>query len=353
MRRGLIGTVMAVALIAAFSGATGARAATAAVGCGSVITANTTLRADIGPCNQGGLVIAANGITLDLGGHTVQGKARVGDGVGVLFQGVSNSRVTNGTVTGFDAGVHIMGGGSNQVDNIFAKRNIGGAKSQKNLGDGITIFQSSNNVVTGNTVVNNGPFSGISVVDDASAPSIGSANNVISFNTVTANSASPAGVPVNQDDGIRIEGPNATGTVVENNTVSQSGLDGIAVFADQATGFPNTGTQVLNNTVTGNGFNTFQERKGHGIVLFGAPGSTTVHGANNSTVQGNDVTNNAADGIRVASTGNTISGNTSTGNDAFPAITAWDMEDANTSPACDSNSWTGNTFGTSNQSCIK
>lgn len=350
MRKALIGALLAVALTATFGGVARTHAATA-VDCGTVITTNTTLTADIGPCNQGGIVIGASGITLDLGGHTVAGKSRIGDGVGVFFDHVSNSRVTNGTVMGFDAGVHIMGGGSNRVDAISARHNIGGAKSDKNLGDGITIFQSSNNVVTGNTVVNNGPFSGISVVDDASAPSIGSANNVISFNTVTANSASPAGVPVNQDDGIRIEGPNATGTVVENNTVSQSGLDGIAVFADQATGFPNTGTKVLNNTVTGNGFNTFQERKGHGIVLFGAPGSTTVHGANNSTVQGNDVTNNAADGIRVASTGNTISGNTSTGNDAMPAVTAYDMEDVN--PACDANSWTGNTFGTSNQSCIK
>lgn len=351
MRRLVFGAVLAIALVAAFGGAARTQAATAAVGCGSVITANTTLMADIGPCNQGGLVIAANGITLDLGGHTVQGKARVGDGVGVLFQGVSNSRATNGTVTGFDAGVHIMGGGSNQIDHIFAKRNIGGARSQKNLGDGIIIFQSSNNLVTANTVVNNGPFDGISVVDDASNPSVGSANNVISFNTVTANTAVPDGATVTVNDGIRIEGPNATGTLVENNTVSQNGLDGIALFADQQTGFPNTGTQLLNNTVTGNGFNTFVERKGHGIVLFGAPGNPAVHGANNSTIQGNTVENNAADGIRVASTGNTISGNTSTGNDAFPAITAYDMEDVNS--ACDSNSWTGNTFGTSNESCIK
>ena len=351
MRRVVIGAVLAVALVAAFGGARGARAATP-LDCGAVVTATTTLTADIGPCNQGGIVIAASGVTLDLGGHTIQGKPRVGDGVGVLFNHVTNARVTNGTVMGFDAGVQIMGGGSNEVDHVFARRNIAGVKSDKNLGDGITIFQSNNNVITGNTVVNNGPYSGISVVDDASAPSIGSSGNVISFNTVTANTAAAAGASVTQDDGIRIEGPNATGTVVENNTVTQNGLDGIAVFADQTTGFPNTGTQVLNNTVTGNGFNTFVERKGHGIVLFGAPGSPTVHGANNSTVAGNSVANNAADGIRVASTGNTISGNTATGNDAFPAITAWDMEDATTSPPCDANTWTGNTFGTSNQSCI-
>ena len=103
MRRVGIGAVLALALVAAFGSATGALAATP-LDCGTIITANTTLTADVGPCNQGGLVIGASGITLDLGEHTIQGKARIGDGIGVLFNDVSNSRVTNGTVTGFDAG---------------------------------------------------------------------------------------------------------------------------------------------------------------------------------------------------------------------------------------------------------
>lgn len=349
MRRELFGAAFVLVLVATI-GAAGRAHAMTPPGCGSVITSNTTLTSDVGPCNQGGIVIAASGVTLDLGGHTVQGRQRVGDGVGVLFDHVSNARVTNGKVTGFDAGVQIMGGGSNRVDAITASGNIAGAKASKNLGDGITIFQSSHNAVSGNTVSDNGPFSGISVVDDASAPSIGSADNVIASNTVTANNVVASGAPDNQDDGIRIEGPNATGTIVESNTVSQSGLDGIAVF-DTAS-FPNTGTQVLRNDVFGNGFNSLPQRKGEGVVLFGIPGSSTVMGANGSTISGNTTQNNAADGIRVASTGNVISGNTATGNDAYPGVTAWDLEDANTNPPCDSNSWSADTFVSHNQTCV-
>ncbi|MGH7748504.1 MAG: NosD domain-containing protein, partial [Candidatus Dormibacteria bacterium] len=187
-----------------------------------MITANTTLTGDVGPCNQGGLVVQGSGITLDLGGHTVFGKPRIGDAVGVLLDHATGSRVTNGTVTGFDAGVEVLGGGSNSVDGITAKGNVGGAKSDRNLGDGITIQESNNNTVTGDIVVQNGPFSGISIVDDPANPSVGSTGNTISSNQVVNNNVVEH---INQDDGIRIEGPNATNTTIQGNTVSASGLD--------------------------------------------------------------------------------------------------------------------------------
>ena len=329
-----------------------ASAHTAPIGCGAVITTNTTLTTDVGPCNQDGLVVRGNGIMLDLNGHTVFGKPRIGDGVGILLDHVIGSYVRSGTVSGFDAGVEVLGGVSNTVDSLVAKNNVGGAKSDRNLGDGITVQHSSHNLITGNDVTGNGPFSGISVVDDASNPSLGSDANVISGNVVVANNIAAPGVPVNQDDGIRIEGPNATNTVIQANRVNASGLDGIAIFADQGTGFGNTGSQVLDNTINGNGFNTFFERKGNGIILFGAPGNSAIIGADGTLVQGNNDTNNAANGIAVASQTNTITSNVATGNDAYPGITAWDLEDTNMSPPCDSNTWLTDTFGSRNQNCV-
>ena len=342
----------AIVLVLSMGFAVTASAHTSSPGCGAVITVNTTLTADVGPCNQGGLVVSGNGITLDLGGHTVFGKPRLGDGVGILLDHVTGSRVTDGTVSSFDAGVEVLGGRSNSVDGIAAKNNVGGAKSDRNLGDGITVQQSSDNTITSNTVSGNGPFSGISVVDDAANPSVGSDANVISGNVVVGNNIAATGVPVNQDDGIRIEGPNATNTTVESNRVDGSGLDGIAVFADQGTGFANTGTQVISNTISGNGFNSFVQRKGNGIILFGAPTNPAIHGADSTLLQGNSDTNNAGNGIAVLSLSNTITSNVATGNDAYPGVTAWDLQDANTSPPCDSNTWSGNTFGTRNQGCI-
>lgn len=351
MRVRLVGIAIVLALSMCLTLSIPARA-NAPVGCGAVITVNTTLTADVGPCNQGGLVIAASGVTLDLGGHTVFGKPRIGDGAGVLLDHVTGSRLTNGTVASFDAGVEVLGGRANTIDGITAKNNVGGAKSDPNLGDGITVQQSNDNVVSGNSVTANGPYSGISIVDDAGNPSVGSDGNTISGNAVVGNNVVVAGAQVDQDDGIRVEGPNATNTTITGNRVSGNGLDGIAIFADQATGFGNTGSLVTSNTITGNGFHKFLHRKGDGIILFGAPANPAIVGADATLVEDNSATDNAADGIAVLSSRNTITSNVATGNDAYPGITAWDLHDANTTPPCDSNSWSSNTFGTRNQDCV-
>ncbi len=341
--------VAVTALVGSFIGAGLASTASAApVGCGSVITQSTTLTADVGPCNQGGLVIGADNITLDLGGHSVLGKPRSGDGLGIAISNHTGVTVKNGTVRFFDAGVAILQGGGNTVTNVRARDNIGAGKSNRkgDFGDGIAVNSSSGNTVSSNTVFHNGPYSGISVVASTTMPASG---NSISGNTVIDNDVAFQGV-VNQDDGVRIEGPNATGNTVQGNTVRGNGLDGIALFADQGTGFPNSGTTVASNIVEGNGFHDKGHRKGDGIVLFGAPTSTTVKGADSSNVHDNTVRGNAANGVRVASRSNTIASNVATANAAYPGVTAFDLTDAN--PGCDANSWSANTYGTRNQTCI-
>lgn len=52
------------------------------VDCGKVITANTTLKDDIGPCPRNGLIVGADNITLDLGGHRLFGFNGPGPGRG-------------------------------------------------------------------------------------------------------------------------------------------------------------------------------------------------------------------------------------------------------------------------------
>src|SRR5690349_11685462 len=75
-----------------------AAAAAAPVQCGAVLTASTTLRANL-TCTGDGLVIGADGITLNLGGHTVRGS---GTGAGIRIDTPrQNITVKNGTVSGF------------------------------------------------------------------------------------------------------------------------------------------------------------------------------------------------------------------------------------------------------------
>ncbi len=201
---------------------------------------------------------------------------------------------------------------------------------------------SSNNQITKNTVDHNGAFDGIGLIGKSNG-------NLIQYNSVTNNNLvtrNPAGTPiVNQDDGIRIEGPGATNNQVLFNTVSGSGLEGIAVFGDQRTGFGNTGTVINGNSVTGNGFNSLN-RQGSGIRLFLI--------GNNTQVTNNRSSNNAANGIEVDSLDNTITGNVATANSAAGSPpprtgTAYDLLDTN--PTCDANAWHANTFVSAHPAC--
>lgn len=309
-------------------------AAAAPLGCGDVVTARTTLTADIGPCAHGGLVVGADKITLNLNGHRIFGTAdNLQDGVGVQISGRRSVTVENGRITDFEAGVSIEDGASrNTVRRIVARDNIGGGQSD--FGDGIAVSASSENVIRDNTLVHNGPFDGIGLFGPSSQNTV--AKNILRENNV---SFAPSR---SQDDGIRIEGPGAKQNVVRRNVVRRSGLDGIAVFSDQRTGNLNSGNEVRDNTVAANGFGFLEARPGDGIRLFLR--------ANETLVQANQVHANAGSGIRVDSTSNRIVRNDARANTrhADPG-SAFDLYDTN--PACDDNTWSRNLFLTASPAC--
>lgn len=330
------------------------------VACGSVITTNTVLDSDVGPCPQGGVVVGADNITLDLNGHRIFGVVGVpADGVGVMLTGRTGVTVKNGTITDFDAGVALVAGGGNTVTGITARDNIS-ALGVGDWGDGIAMNNSIDNVITNNNVIHNGPFDGIGLFGV-------SKGNTISGNLVKDNNIE-SGPTTNQDDGIRLE-PNTSNNTVTGNTVEGSGLEGIAIFASS------TGNTVTNNVVRDNGFHDKnQQRRGDGIRAFQT--------GNTNTIQGNSVFGNAASGIRIDSQLNQILTNTTGGNDAAPDVhilladlvvveatvrvvltlasntvdthvpprnAAFDLYDTN--PACGLNTWSGNTYGTAFPPC--
>lgn len=87
----------------------GARARAAAVACGDTITADVTLTADLTGCSGDGLIVAADGVRIDLNGHAVSGS---GVGTGITVSG-ANVSVANGAVRGFDVGVSSSFGSGN------------------------------------------------------------------------------------------------------------------------------------------------------------------------------------------------------------------------------------------------
>lgn len=342
-----------LATVAAVTVATEASAAH--IACGTTITQDTVLHSDIGPCAGGGIVIGADNITLDLGGHRVFGTPDTFDGIGVWVFRHTGVTVTNGTVSGFDIGVAIEGGGRNTVSRVVAEDNYG-LSGRSRGGDGIAILSSSNNRVLESRAIDNGPFSGIGIYsridNDHPRSTTGiSSGNLIAFNEVLDNARSRSGVPSATDnDGIRMENDGRNNRII-GNVIRGSGLDGIAVFAD------NFGHEIRGNVVSGSGFFRTTARRGSGIIVFNR--------SQRIVIDGNTVTGNADNGIVIrgpiganvpGATRNTVRGNTATGNSALPAIPSpvfgptFDLTDGN--PACDANKWLGNTYGTASQACV-
>ncbi|MCA1684084.1 MAG: right-handed parallel beta-helix repeat-containing protein [Actinobacteria bacterium] len=330
-------------------------AAAAVHKCGDVIMASETLSNNVGPCpasgpNFGsGLIIGANNIVLDLGGHTITGSSSTNtsssEQAGVTFRGVSNSTLTNGFVVNFDAGVQIVGGSGNTVSAIRAHDNINhsaltGTLNACNLGDGIVALGSSGNQITNNVVYHNGPFSGIALVDNSD-------NNVVSrnntYNQTVSNfnaafidhSIRPGSNPprevnpegngpcgpfgadgqgvgrLHQDIGIRVEGPGADNNQILNNQSTNNQLNGIAIHGyvclngvpappGVVKGTPNTNNLIQGNQARSNGFPDGES--GIGILAQGPLGSITC-GSNNNSIIGNTSAGNAGSGIYVTPTG--------------------------------------------------
>jgi len=313
-----------------------ARPASAAhLSCGSMVMASTKLAADIGPCAGDGLLLMGSNINLNLNGKRVFAANGPGDNAGIRvvagMTGVAptGNIVRNGIVDGFDGGVVIVGGSRNTVTRITAQNNINDLQSVGEpfpgvceLGEGIAILNSSDNMITSNSVINNGPFGGISVIENSDRNQI--RTNRVRNNNIQGLPAIPGGRAgcgnTNQDEGIRIEGPGANDNVVQENIVEKSLLAGIGlhghICGDPAANTPaNTGTIVRGNFVSGtvNPGATVPPgpASANGISFLRQGPAGIVCPAFNTTVTGNISQSNAGNGIFVAtnSANNTISGN--------------------------------------------
>lgn len=317
-----------------------------AVACGQVITTDTVLTADVGPCASNGIVIGADGIKLDLNGHTVRGTPGQGDGAGVLVKDRTGVRVTGGAVSGFDAGVAIWGGSGNRVTGMRVVDNIG--SSQELWGHGIVVLGSNGNTLSSNILVNNGPFAGIAVLGgDNPSP-----NNTIFANQVLNHRALDPGDPsfgsVDQipfNSGIVI-GFGQQFNRVEFNVVVNSLVHGIV------TGFFATDNVLAGNTVHRNGFHQQNpiNAAGHGLVL--SPAS------NRNQVDNNTAVANAGSGIRIqggtslSNPNNVVRFNRAFGNNPAGVDFNADLIDITGPEPCDNNFYQGNVAGTFKPPCV-
>jgi hypothetical protein len=316
-----------------------------ALACGAVVTQNVTLANDVGPCAGDGITIQASNVTLNLNGHRVFGALNTfgtgpvtgTDAVGIEFNNVNRSKVTNGEVFNFAAGVRIDNGGANTVKDMNSHDNISPIGDSNN-GDGISVWNSSFNTIENNTVTHNGQYSGISLLTGpynnltpttVNPAESGTGNDILN-NVVTGNNVqlcsnrsktgqplpcSPAAggtfaygaqIPGSLDEGIDVNGPNMSNSVVQGNTVINAGNNGIMVNPSCHDAFlvpaaattcagdgGNVNTVIKDNVSNDNGFG---RTNGFGINLFGMGISKAVEGSYD-TVTGNTTEYNRDGGI--------------------------------------------------------
>lgn len=113
-----IGSVVAASLVMPRS----AHALGPGPACGDTVTTDVVLTHDLVDCPEVGLVVGADDITIDLGGHTVDGALGEAE-LGIDdTAGHSGLTVTNGTIRQFVEGVLVVGGEDAHVHHVAFRR---------------------------------------------------------------------------------------------------------------------------------------------------------------------------------------------------------------------------------------
>ena len=272
--------------------------------CGAHVTRDVRLNADLRDCGGVGLVVDADGVTIDLGGHTIEGTGR-GTGIVNGYGGDGHRGVTvvNGTVREFKVGLR-SGGRGMTVRRLTVTKNATGG----------IILRSTGCTVERSAIVDNGYGHGIYLISAGGCTidgnrisrhlGAGIATSRSSSNRITANRVSS-----NRRAGIMLAG--SASSTVERNTVVSNDV-GIALFDDSNTNTVRRNTAAANTTgiaVTfGGSRNRIESNTVSGSEFAGIRLAETD--AANAVVR-NLVTLSAQEGIRlIDSAGALVEGNT-------------------------------------------
>jgi hypothetical protein len=222
--------------------------------CGATITVDTTLTGDLRHCPGDGLIVATNGVTLDLAGHTLTGSG-AGSGITITGTGVT---VTNGVVKGFAQGIDVeVFGDQSTLSGLAVNRNGTGLTVGVNSSTGPshgTVSDSSfkNNdvdgvflhgsfwTIEGSTIARNGrdgvhaavDVDVVTLVGDKINDNVGTGVSLVNQNDGSTIAGSV--VSRNGGDGIRVE---TSTTHITGNTTRDNGGTGIWVLEEAGLSF--------------------------------------------------------------------------------------------------------------------
>jgi parallel beta-helix repeat protein len=212
----------------------------ASVSCGEVVKQSVKLTSNL-DCKTDGLIIGADGVTVDLNGHTITGPGVSTSKVGLMLSDKDDVNIIGpGIIENFQAGVLNTGGQDDKISGVtFTQNQIGSF----NTGSARTAIEDnlffSNNIgvashsSTGNQLVTNLFKSN----DLAGVTFVNSATNEVSFNTIQGSVS-----------GLFFDGQSSDNTVNANNILDNQGVD-----INNANGLP---LNVNNNLFNDNNCNT-------------------------------------------------------------------------------------------------
>ena len=267
------------------------------VGCGDVITQDTWLDSDLVDCPGNGIVIGADGVTLDLNGHLIDG---VSVASGVHNPGWDGITIKDGTIRQFSQGVALDHPASNNTVRrvavastvtgieLFAGLSLVRGNSLSNAGVGIDIYGPDNRVI-GNDL--DGNSTGIR--SHATSELV----SEISNNTVVNNLGS--GILL-----VETENNHLSGNLILNNGTQQDFPHGAGV-----TMFHVDNTSVERNVIAGNDLGIKLALYGSGnrlrrnwIWSNGVDGILAFEGTHDNLIDNNVAGRNGDDGIDIDDT---------------------------------------------------
>jgi len=328
----MFGRIHLLALVAAGCLCVGVATAGAdnpAIGCGATLTTSTTLTADIVNCPGTALVIGADGITVNLGGHTLSG-TNATDSEGIANDGHAGVKILgSGRITNFRLnGVGMRNAPNSVVRGVTIRRIGAGGVEGEPVSAGILLSDSPGSKIVANDVQNN-----VNAFQSDGADVINSPRTVVEGNTLSHNSwnglvllASPESrivgnqLDANPNNGTEVNG-GSDSVLVAGNSADRNTAVGIVLGSSR-------NARITGNSARGNDAGLFffdlhdsaivknsATSNGVGIVLTGGQ-----FGSHGNTLKGNFASGNQDTGIVVeeddqgAASGNTLTGNTANKN---------------------------------------
>jgi parallel beta-helix repeat protein len=288
--------LIAAAALASMTGpAAAATPRATTVHCGQQISRDTRLANDLINCRGTALTVVAGGVTLDLGGHLLDGTNTPGS-EGVAVDDHSAVKIENGTVRGFRLnGVGLRNAPRSVVQDLTVRQIGAGGEEGEDVSAGILVRDSDGVTVDGNSTIN-----AVTAFQSDGIDVLFSRHVIVKGNEASRNSWN--GIVLFQSDGSQVLG-NRT---VANTNTGISVFDSPSVLVAQNTSRDHTGDDTAGILLLGTTRDSVVGNRLSGNTL----GIDVEGGTSASSVTGNEVSG-GTDGIGVMdSDGNTVADNT-------------------------------------------